>query len=193
MLPSKGNSKSKGTMLFQAFKEVFGRFRFIALALVAGFAAFEFTVWFPNLGLIVHTMMGDASLGIKAELLYGLSAGISTNFTPLSATYTTLIAILFGVNLTMIVYYVMKRKSFGRQALAVSSGAVASGALGIGCAACGSLVGGYFLAFFGASGVATLLPLKGEEFGILSVLLFGISTYVIARKIVEPAVCKPSY
>jgi len=89
---------------------------------------------------------------------------------------------------------IMKRKRAGlaRQEMAAGLGGVASGALGIGCAACGAFLLSTTLSLFGAAGALALLPLRGGEFGILSVVLLLVSLSLISRKIAAPLICKPS-
>ena len=65
---------------------------------------------------------------------------------------------------------------------------ITSGVVGMGCAACGSFLLTSMLSFVGASGILAFLPLGGGEFGILGVILLGISLYMTAKKIQNPAV-----
>ena len=65
-------------------------------------------------------------------------------------------------------------------------------ALGIGCAACGSFILTTALSSFGAASALAILPLRGGEFGILSVVLLALSLVLISKKIAAPLICKPS-
>ena len=69
-------------------------------------------------------------------------------------------------------------------------GGLVSGIFGIGCASCGTFILTSVLALVGAGGIVSFLPLGGEEFGILGVVLIGYATYWTAKKIEEPLVCK---
>ena len=62
-------------------------------------------------------------------------------------------------------------------------GGVGAGALSAGCAVCGSFALSAVLSVFGAGGALALLPLRGGEFGVLSVLLLSASIYMMARRI----------
>ena len=92
-----------------------------------------------------------------------------------------------------LVHYFRLRRRFARPAgqagAAASLGGLASGVFGIGCAACGTFVLGPVLAFFGAGGLIALMPLGGEEFGVLGVGMLGFSLVLTAKKIAEPIAC----
>ena len=174
-----------------AFGQVFAYRSYIALAGVLAILVFLLAVWFPNLGLIAQVFSDSnaplaATLGIALSLL----GGIGTNFSLLSAGYTTAIAVLFGLTAAMIVYLVKQRRiAAAGQSIAIGSGAVVSGVLGVGCAACGSLILGVVLPSLGAAGALVALPLNGEEFGILSVALLLVSLLLISKNIAEPIAC----
>lgn len=174
-----------------AFCRVFARTPYIALASVLAILAFLLAVWFPNLGLIAEVFSGSsAPLSDGLSLAWSLLGAIVTNFSLLSASYTIAIAALFGICMAMIVYLLtLRRVSAAGQNIAIGFGGIASGVLGIGCAACGSLVLGAAVPFFGAAGALAALPLNGAEFGILSVALLVVSLVLISKSIVEPPAC----
>lgn len=180
--------------LARAFGEVFENTPYIALASALAIAAFLFAVWLPNLGLLTDIFTtSSAPLAAKLKIAVSLLGGIRTNFSILSAGYTIAIAVLFGVNIAMVVYFLKrKRNLLAKQEMAAGVGGIASGALGIGCAACGSFILTTALSSFGAAGALAILPLRGGEFGILSVALLLVSLLLISRKIAEPLVCNPS-
>lgn len=166
---------------------------YIALAVILALLAFLLAVWFPNLGLIGEVFSGsNAPLAAKLGIALSLLGGIGTNFSPLSAGYTIAIAVLFGITGAMIAYLLKHRRvAAAGQNIAIGSGGVASGAIGIGCAACGSFVFSTVLSSFGAAGALALLPLQGEEFGILSVALLFVSLLLVSRNIAKPIACPP--
>ena len=174
-----------------AFGQVFAYRSYIALAGVLAILVFLLAVWFPNLGLIAQVFSASnaplaATLGIALSLL----GGIVTNFSLLSAGYTIAITVLFGLTTAMIAYLVKQRRiAAAGQSIAIGSGAVASGVLGVGCAACGSLIVGVVLPSLGAAGALAALPLNGEEFGILSVLLLFVSLLLVSKNIAESIAC----
>lgn len=173
-----------------AFRRVFARSSYIALAGVLAILAFLLAVWLPNLGLIGEVSGSNAPLAAKLNVALSLLGGIGTNFSLFSAGYTVAIAVLFGINTAMIVYLLrQKRAAAAGRNIAIGSGGVASGVLGIGCAACGSLIVGAGLPFLGAAGALAVLPLNGAEFGILSVALLFVSLLLISKNIAEPIAC----
>lgn len=179
-------------MVLQALQKVFRKPTYALLALVISAAVFAFAVWLPNLSLIVK-IMGHPGITFsqKLSLPASLLGSIVTNFTLLSATYTILIAILFGMNVAMIVYFLKWRIDDVQQAgLGTGFLGITSGVLGIGCAACGSFLLTSMLSLSGASWLLSYLPLDGGEFGILGVILLATSLYLTAKKIQKPAVCK---
>lgn len=183
----KGNLKN----LQAAFGEVFANTSYIALASTLAIAAFLFAVWLPNFGLIGEVFStSSAPLASKLKVTMSLLGGIGTNFSFLSAGYTIAISALFGINFAMVVYFLKRtRAGLGGQNLAVGVGGIASGALGIGCAACGSFILSTMLSSLGAAGALAILPLRGGEFGILSVALLAFSLILISKKIAAPLTC----
>lgn len=174
-----------------ASAQVFASPWYVALAGAVAVLAFFLAVWFPNVGLIAEVFRASsAPLTAKLSIAVSLLGGIFTNFSLLSAGYTIAIAVLFGITTAMITY-LLKHRRLGAagQNIAIGSGAVASGVLGIGCAACGSVILGAALPSFGAAGAVAALPLKGEEFGLLSVVLLFVSLVLVSKSIAETATC----
>src|SRR3989344_5490677 len=155
-------------MVIQALQKVFTKPPYILLALITSAAVFAFVVWLPNIPLIVQ-VMGHQGVPFSQKLALPITllGSIITNFTLLSASYTIAIAILFGINLSMIVYYLKRRIAETKQSgIATGFFGIASGVISIGCAACGSVLLMSILSLLGASGVLIFLPLRGGEFGI---------------------------
>ena len=166
-------------MIPQALQKVFTKPSYVLGALMTSFVVFAFATWLPNIRLII-SVFGTTGISFlqKLELPVTLLGSIATNFTLLSATYTIAIAILFGINLAMVVYYLRRKVSEEKQGgIATGFFGITSGILGMGCAACGSFLLANILSFFGVSGALTFLPLAGGEFGILGVVLLAISIY----------------
>jgi len=183
-------------MVADGLRQVFADLRYVALAVATGFALFVLATWLPNLGLVWQiAVSATVPIADKLSVLTALIGSIGTNFTTLSALSTVAIALLFGANLAALIYYFRMRRQLTRQSgsagAATSLGGLASGFFGVGCASCGTFVLGPALAFFGAGGMTALLPLGGEEFGVLGVALLGLSLILTARKIAEPAACPP--
>lgn len=178
-------------MLINAFTTVFRHKRYLLLTGVVAFAVFAFATWLPNLRLLFSVLTNPTiALMDKVILPLRLLESITTNFTLLSALYTIAIAMLTGINIAFIAYYVRQQKQqFAQAGVAVGTLGIISGVLGMGCVACGSLILTSLLGTATGAGVIALLPLRGGEFGIVGVTLLGIATYLLAKQITKPFVC----
>ncbi len=171
----------------ETFGNIFSDFRYILIAFIVALLSFIFAVLMPNLQLVWQVVSGSYLIKEKILFVFSLLGAITTNFTFFSALYTIIISLLFGMNMAMIVY-VIKQRTLKKGSLATSIAGGFSGVLGIGCAACGTLIINSLLPFVGASFIA-LLPWKGQEFGVVSVLLLLMSFCFIIRSISQPKVC----
>jgi len=163
----------------------------VIIALSATAAVFTLSVWLPNWRLVTTIIPSElATAAEKVSLLWSLYGSIQTNFTFVSASYTIVIAILFGVNIVLFIHYVkINQGRMSGSSSAVGIGGLISGFFGVGCAACGTFILSALLGLDGGVGLIAFLPLGGEEFGILGVLLLGYSMYSIIKKIKTPTVC----
>ncbi|PIR84038.1 hypothetical protein COU18_01370 [Candidatus Kaiserbacteria bacterium CG10_big_fil_rev_8_21_14_0_10_51_14] len=188
---AQGHGERSRTMIAQALWIVFRKPPYALAALLVAAVAFAMAVWMPNLGLIAQVITDpSATLIQKVALPVTLLLSISTNFSVLSAPYTIAIPILFGVNVAMMIYYWKRRIGAAKGAMMTAGfSGMASGIFGIGCAACGSFLLTSILSSFGAAGALFILPLRGGEFGILGVVLLGLSIFLVAKHITNPLVC----
>ncbi len=179
-------------MVFQALKKVFRKPAYLVLSFGVSVVVFAFAVWFPNLSLIVKIMKHPGvSFAQKLDLPINLLGSIATNFTFFSAFSIIAIALLFGMNVAMLVFFLRRKINDARQT-GIGTGffGITSGAFGMGCSACGSFLLTSGLSLFGASWALSYLPLAGREFSILGVILLSVSLYFTAKKIQNPAICK---
>ncbi len=178
-------------MILEALQKVFRKPGYVILALVVSALVFVLAVWLPNIRLVAGIVSSpDVPFVSKVQLPLSLLGSIGTNFTPLSATYTIVIAILFGMYIAMITYFLKRRiKEVGQGGVATGFLGITSGVLGVGCAACGSFLL-TSLSLVGASSVLTFLPLGGSEFGIIGAVLLALAIYMTAKKIIDPLICK---
>lgn len=165
-----------------------------SLVLTGTIAWFIFTgaVWLPNMALIKSVFDSAASLNVKLTFLVTLYQSIGTNFTIVSATYTLLIALLFGVQITLLYYYIRKTKTNRaslRRVGGTGLGGLVAGIFGIGCAACGTFILTAVLSLVGAGGLLAFLPFGGEEFGFLGVGLLLYSIWLLLKKLNSPLIC----
>lgn len=181
--------------VLQTIKKVFCKPSYIALMLTASISVFIFAVWFPNISLIVKIMShSEISLRQKLNFPISLLGGIITNFTLFSALYTVAIAVLFGIDLAMVVYLLRRRiDNAKKNGIAAGLLGIISGVIGIGCAVCGSFLLTSVLSLLGAAGILSFLPFGGGEFGILGVVLLSVSIYTAVKQIQNPAICKVKF
>jgi hypothetical protein len=174
-------------------KKIFGRIRYLAIASIVTGVVFSSAVWLPNFALI-KLVFATASISLvdKFSLLLSLYVGIITNFTILAALYTVSIAVLCGLYVAMLIFYLTERRqgSVGAKSTGwFGLGGVISGFFGIGCAACGTFIFTSIFTAGGAGSLILLLPLAGQEFGLLGAGLLVYAVYSLGQKIKEPLVC----
>jgi hypothetical protein len=99
-----------------------------------------------------------------------------------------LMALLFGLDAALIAHYMRRQVRLNKVAGASAVGVVI-GLLGVGCAACGSVFLTSLLGLGTALGVLAWLPLHGQEFTWLGVVIVVGSVFSIAKKIVDPEAC----
>lgn len=175
-------------MIFAAFKQVFTNLQYLIMAGLTTFVVFTLLIWLPNLNLVFQIVSSSViSWWNKFTILMKLLGAIRTNFTLLSASYTISIAVLFGINVAMIIYSFKRQKqAFQKKAGLTSSTGLISAVLGTGCSACGVWV----LGLLGTGSFIAILPLGGQEFGILGVGMLITSIFLVAKRIQEPIICK---
>ncbi len=166
-------------------------YQYLILVLGIGLVVFGVAILLPSFSLL-HIVFADStvSLADKLGLLWSLLGSLGTNFTTLSAVTTVMTSLLIGVNVTLIVYLYRRQKTrLSAGGVAVSSLGAFLGMFGVGCAACGSLLLMAFLSSFGGIGLLALLPLHGQEIGILGVLALSYATYFLLQNITKPITC----
>lgn len=153
---------------------------YAVLSLVAGVVGLNLFVVSQNIDLFLNVVVsGNLPLNARLSVLVGLYPIIGTAFTLTESVVLLAVAVLFGVNLSMLTYQLRENRVSVRD----GSGSVAGmilGVLGAGCAACGTAVLAGVLSLVGAAGVTTLLPLEGMEFSLLALVLLVLSVYWLA-------------
>lgn len=172
---------------------VFQKIRHALIAALVAVGVFMFAVWLPNISLIVSVLKSDVgTIAEKIAFMFSLLGSITTNFTAASAVSTILIAILFGMNVALLMYYIRKVR-IGRNVSTVGGASIAglvSGFLGVGCAACGTFILSSVLVLVGVGGILSYLPFDGEEFGFVGIILLSYSNFTLVQRIQKPDVCK---
>lgn len=179
-------------MLLVVLKRVFSHARYTQLATVVTFTFLSVAILLPSRTIVWQVFSSRLlEVGDKFAFLGSMYGLIASNFTFYSAVFTIVTAILFGINIALLVYYIRRRQtgSFGRAAEWNSLGGMVSGVFGVGCAACGSIILTSLLSAVGAGGLILWLPLHGAEFGIIGIILLTISIFQIAKRINDPQIC----
>lgn len=180
-------------MILGVIKRVFVRPYYIFLSLFVAALTLSVLLLLPNKAVLSSVLLSPAiSFSAKSSFLFSLYGSLGTNFTAFSATYTVLIAILLGVNVSLLWYYVARARKLSkadRSLTFTGIGGFVSGLFGIGCAACGTLLFAGLFNLLGIAWLITYLPLHGAEFGLIGVALLLLSVYSITKRINDPLVC----
>lgn len=169
--------------------QVFSKPAYIALSILTFSLVVTLAIWLPNINFLAHTAASDLfSFSEKVGIIGSVFGSIQTNFSPLSRTITIIVAFLFAINISFLVFYLLRAAKFSKEAGIGTSGFLL-GMIGIGCATCGSVILSTFLGVGATAGFIGILPLKGQEFGLLSIFLLSISIYFLSKKIKDPLVC----
>lgn len=172
-----------------SFSQVFSKPAYIALSIVTFAIVITLAIWLPNINFLHHTAISDTfTLSQKVGIISSVFGSIQTNFTPLSRSITLVVAFLFSINISLFVYFILRAARLSKEAGIGTSGFIL-GMIGVGCASCGSVILSSFLGIGTTAGFIGILPLKGQEFGLLSIFLLSISIYLLAKKINDPIIC----
>lgn len=180
-------------MYLKTLKLVLVKPLYVGLFLAVSFSVLSIAILLPHIGLLKTLWQYESvsllEIGLMIVNLYG---SLGTNFSFLSATYTILITVLFGLQITLLTYYIKSIRSKVTNLASVGAsgiGGLVSGFFGIGCAACGTFLLSSILVLFGAGGLLAWLPFGGEEFGLLGVGLLLYANHIVVKKINAPLVC----
>ena len=173
-----------------SLREVFLRPSYVFLLIIFFLIVIVFSVWLPNITFLAHTATSDTfTPSQKFGIIFSTIGGFQTNFNPLSRTFVILVALLFAINTCFLIFYVLRAAKLSLSA-GLGTGGFMLGLIGVGCVSCGSVILTAFLGIGATAGFIGILPLKGVEFGILSVVILSFSVYHLAKKIKDPLVCR---
>jgi len=156
---------------------------YLVVALTFSLFLFMVATWLPNLDLIKQTITSpNFNPSQKTRLLLTLFKSIDSNFTPL-AKYITLINItLAGLNAGLITY-LLKNQLMTHLSMGSSLTGVVASLVGFGCASCGSVILTLVFGLSTSVAVLNLLPLKGQEIGLLGTTGLLVSLYLLTDKL----------
>lgn len=163
---------------------------YILIGLASALAVFLFAIWLPNFSLLKHVAVTpEFSVSAKLNLFIATLGSFKSALTLFSQISVIIISVLFGINFSLLIFYFKKKFDLDKS-MGLSFAGILLGLIGVGCASCGSVI---LMAFFGLTATAAfvaVLPLHGQEFGIISIIILLMSVYLISKKIKEPLVCK---
>lgn len=179
-------------MIRGVLKAVFGRTAYVICFVLVTVLIFTVTLWLPNIEIILSYLVSEAAVSDKLYFVGSLYQSLDTTHSGYSAATAFAIAVLSGVNVTLLAFYTrrvsIKTPGFVRTHAHAYAGII-MGFLGVGCIACGSVILSALLALVGVGGLLVLLPFHGAEVGVLALLLLVCSNYYLIKKINDPVVC----
>lgn len=175
--------------LFFSIKQVLSKPRYIFIFISTFIFVISLAIWLPNINFLSHTATSSIfTLSEKAGIISSVFGSFKTSFTPLSQFTTILIAFLFAINISLFIYYFLRAAKLSKEAGIGTVGFII-GVIALGCASCGSIILTSLLGIGVTAAFIGVLPLKGAEFGLLSIILLSISIYFLSKKINDPIVC----
>jgi hypothetical protein len=170
--------------------QIFQRPRYFSVTTLVAIAMIVFAAWLPNLHLITKTMTSQSmTLWQKTNLLTALLGSLRTNFTPFTLGLTVVSAILTGLQVSLMVFY-LHRSARMQAEMGASTAGIVTSLFGIGCASCGSVLLTSLIGFGSATTLIGVLPFRGQEFGLLGIAILLVTLGLTVRKINQPYVCR---
>lgn len=171
-----------------SLRQVYRNPSYVLLSAVVFLLTIGFILLAPNWGLIAQVVQ-VSGLMAGTKLALSLLLSIQTNMTSLDATFAFAVSLLFGINVSLLVYRIQISKKVNQGSATTSGVGLFAGLLGIGCASCGTVLVSAFVPLVGAGGALTFLPLGGQELLVVAVLLLGFSIWKLSKDIATPATC----
>lgn len=143
--------KLKAQSALLALGKIFRSPKYVALSLTSSFLISSLIVWSLNLGLLKFIIFESGlSVAKKSDFFFSGFTSIFETFGTYQAIGVILFALLFGLNIVLMVYVIKNQglKSIPKKS---SSGAMFFAVLSGGCVACGTSIIAPLLATFGAT------------------------------------------
>ena len=167
----------------------FRQWHYVLLALIVATILLLIAIWLPNLSFIWYLFTDSTFSWATRFAVLGTSlATLQLNSTPISRTILFILVVLAGINVSLLVYYLKRRVALGRE-MGMSLLGTMLGLVGVGCLSCGSVVLSSIFGLGATAGFLGLLPLRGLEFGIISIVLLAVSITLVSNKIIDPVAC----
>lgn len=140
------------------------------------------TAYLMNTSLVHDAIFGDHSWEYTQSILLALLFGIGTAMSGVSVFLLFTIALLTGVNVSLLAERIRNARLSGKIRTTVG-GSSLLGIIGGGCASCGLPV----LALPGISGAIAYLPFQGMELSIVAIILLTVSLLSLLKSRSEKA------
>lgn len=171
----------------KSFKDVFKKPTYVILFFTIALAFFLASI------LMARYKLLEAFDGlIKIRMFWFLLMDPRSTFTSSSLVLVIILSLLSAINIVMMIFYIRRRISLEKKT-GVGLLGIILGFLGVGCASCGSLLLSSIFGLAATTSFIGILPFRGLEFGILGIFMLLFSTYLIAKKIQNPLLCKVNY
>lgn len=175
--------------VMRSSKIVFSHPAYILLGILVALLLLLLAIWLPNISFLKHVAVSESySFSSKVNIFWHSLGFLKTNFSHTTRFITFAVAILSGINISLLVYYLIHRITLERAAGTGLFGTIA-GLLGVGCASCGSVILSSIVGLGASTSFLGILPFKGIEFGILGIVMILFSIQLLAKKIQNPLVC----
>ena len=149
----------------------------IVLTFFLSIIIFAALLWIFNIGLLYYALFqAPLSISEKSSFIFGVFGSAFTNFDTPQALALFLFSVLFGVNLSMLIFVIYARGKVVKQSKKTGLSLMLA-VLASGCAACGTSVLTPLLISVGAGGSLALSREIGIAISYLSLTLVVYSIY----------------
>ncbi len=163
-------------------KTVFKKPKYIILAVISGFFVSGLVIWSLNFELMKYIVIdAPISLFSKLRFFWDVQTSIYTSYPSAQATGIALFGLLFGMNMSLIVY-VVKNGFFKKIPKKSGSAGLFFAVVSGGCIACGTSILAPLLATLGATSSAFGVNLS-NYLNWISIVLIGYSIYSLGSVI----------
>ncbi len=189
---SQGDVKGIANKIVEALRgvrDLLIRPAYLTLAITGASIVLLASVLLPNYPLLLFVLDSDLlSVGTKARFVTDLIAAFFTDTPWYKILVTLAVSLLSGANISLIIGSLRKSHALQRGGTTMGALGVISGILGVGCSSCGSVI------LVSAAGISSsllgILPLKGLELSILSVILLVVSCMTLGGLLRAGCACE---
>lgn len=181
-MSSRPSLSTRVAISFRGVVGVLRRPKYAAAFVATSVLSMGVVLWSLNIGLLGYVLF-DAPLSLlqKMRFLVDIYGSIATNYASGQAMTITLFSILFGLNITVLIY-VFRRGQREVLRSKQSGGSMFFAVLGGGCAACGTALIGPLLGTLGASASSALVADIGVAAMALAIILTLYSLFGLGQK-----------